>query len=160
VAGHVYRTGRARLSGAAEEDDTFDKRMDRGTGYRTHSIIGAPIRIGEAVCGTIELLNRSSGDPYDDRDLDLLEIFASYTASSIQNALEARNAQALARMDDLTGLYNDRYLHALVDHTRDLRGDLLHDVRIDADLASAEYLTRELQQHPPALGLVVARPQR
>ena len=32
-------------------------------------------------------------------------------SSSIQNALDAIRARELARLDDLTGLYNDRYFH-------------------------------------------------
>ena len=111
VAGHVYRTGTAHLSVETERDATFAPEVDRSTGYRTRSIIAAPILIGSAVCGTIELLNREGGGPYDAHDLLLLEVFASYTASSLQNALDARHAHELAKIDDLSGLFNDRYLH-------------------------------------------------
>lgn len=111
VAGHVYRTGTAHLAVETERDEAFAGRMDQETGYRTRSIIAAPILIGTTVCGTIELLNRVDGRAYDPHDLLLLEVFASYAASSLQNALDARHAQELARIDDLTGLFNDRYLH-------------------------------------------------
>ncbi|HWE29451.1 MAG TPA: GGDEF domain-containing protein, partial [Polyangia bacterium] len=43
--------------------------------------------------------------------LELLRIFAAYISSSIQNALDAIRARELARRDDLTGLYNDRFLY-------------------------------------------------
>jgi diguanylate cyclase (GGDEF)-like protein len=111
VAGHVYCTGTAHLAAVADRDDRFGEHLDRSTGYATRSIIAAPIVIGDSVCGAIELMNRLDGVPYDAHDLLLLEVFASYTALSIQNALDARHAQHLARMDDLTGLFNDRYLH-------------------------------------------------
>src|SRR4029077_16883691 len=54
---------------------------------------------------------RRFGDAYTPRDLELLRIFAAYISSSIQNALDAIRARELARRDDLTGLYNDRFLH-------------------------------------------------
>lgn len=111
VAGHVYTTGKPYLSSDTGVDERFTPAIDKTTGYSTRSIIAAPILIGPAVCGTIELLNREDGEPYEAHDLLLLQVFASYTASSIQNALDARQAQGLAKMDDLTGLYNDRYLH-------------------------------------------------
>ena len=111
VAGHVYRTGAAHLATDAERDGVFASRLDHGNGYRTRCIVAAPILIGTTVCGTIELLNRLDGCPYDPHDLLLLEVFASYAASSVQNALDARHAQELAKIADLTGLYNDRYLH-------------------------------------------------
>lgn len=111
VAGHVYRSGLAHLMVDPDRDPAFTARIDVETGYRTHSIVAAPILIGSTVCGTIELVNRLSGGPYDAEDLLLLEVFASYAASSLQNVLDARHAQELAKIDDLTGLYNDRYLH-------------------------------------------------
>ncbi|MDX1674061.1 MAG: sensor domain-containing diguanylate cyclase [Longimicrobiales bacterium] len=122
VAGYVYRTGRPHLSARTEEDDTFDPRLDASTGYQTHSIIAAPILIGGAVCGTIELLNRRDGGVYTEQDLVLLQVFASYTASSIQNALDARYARELAKIDDLTGLFNDRYLYVRLREELQRRG--------------------------------------
>ena len=59
----------------------------------------------------LELTNRLSGAPYTARDKELLRIFAAYMSSSIQNALDAIRNRTLARMDDLTGLYNSRYFH-------------------------------------------------
>jgi two-component system, cell cycle response regulator len=57
------------------------------------------------------LANRRLGGPYSPRDKELLRIFAAYMSSSIQNALDAIRARALARVDDLTGLANSRYFH-------------------------------------------------
>jgi len=111
VAGRVYRTGEPYLSAETEADEAFDPATDKRTGYETRSIIAAPIQIQGSVCGAIELLNRLDGNAYDGRDLVLLQVFASYTASSLQNALDARYARELAKVDDLTGLFNDRYLY-------------------------------------------------
>jgi diguanylate cyclase (GGDEF)-like protein len=110
VAGEVYCTGTARLA-SAESVSTLSDYGGRMTDYEPRAIIAAPIVIGGSVCGAIQLVNRLDGATYDAQDLLLLEVFASYTASSIQNALDARHAQRLARIDDLTGLFNDRYLH-------------------------------------------------
>ena len=52
----------------------------------------------------------------------LLEIFAGYISISIQNVLDARQAQEIAKRDNLTGLFNDRYLHvALAEAIRTCR---------------------------------------
>jgi diguanylate cyclase (GGDEF)-like protein len=111
VAGHVYVTGTAHLVTDTGDEGTPAAEVDALTGYAARSVIAAPILIGDAVCGAIELVNRLDGKPYDAHDMLMLEVFASYTASSIRNALDARAAQELAKRDDLTGLYNDRYLH-------------------------------------------------
>lgn len=74
-------------------------------------VVGVPVVLGESICGVLELRGRRCGNAYSPRDLELLRIFAAYISSSIQNALDAIRARELARRDDLTGLYNDRFLH-------------------------------------------------
>ncbi|MGZ3406694.1 MAG: diguanylate cyclase [Polyangia bacterium] len=100
----------------------------RGQPLKLDDIIGVPVVLGESVCGVLELRGRRidpnhphAGDEryvedegrlrYEARDLELLRIFAAYISSSIQNALDAIRARELARRDDLTGLYNDRFLY-------------------------------------------------
>src|SRR5207253_49237 len=75
------------------------------------SAIGVPVLVGDSICGVLQLTNRRSGGPYSVRDNELLRIFAAYMSSSIQNALDAIRARALARLDHLTGLFNSRYFH-------------------------------------------------
>jgi len=111
VVGHVYTTGQAHLLRDPEEDPHFCARFDESHDFRTHSLLAVPIRIENRVCGVLELVNRLEGRGFDERDLDLLEIFAAYTAMSIQNLLDARRAGEAARSDDLTGLANDRFFH-------------------------------------------------
>ncbi|HEX5724984.1 MAG TPA: GAF domain-containing protein, partial [Longimicrobiaceae bacterium] len=111
IVGQVYRTGQPHLSSDVSADRIFSREIDARTGHLTRSIVAAPIAIGSTVCGVIELVNRLEGTYFTDRDLVILEIFASYTSSTLQNALDAKRAHELARRDDLTGLYNDRWLH-------------------------------------------------
>lgn len=111
VAGHVYRTGKPYLMAKPSEDPNFYPRFDDEHGFLTRGVITVPIRIETTVCGVLQLVNRSDGRPYSQRDLDLLEIFARYTSVSIENLLDAQRANEMARRDDLTGLFNDRFFH-------------------------------------------------
>jgi len=111
IAGKVYVSGRPHLAADAPADPSFSPEVDRATGHATRSVVAAPIALGSTVCGVIELVDRLQGDRFDERDLALLEIFAGYTSSTLQNALDAKRAAELARRDDLTGLSNDRWLH-------------------------------------------------
>jgi len=93
----------------------------RGQPLKLDDIIGVPVILGESICGVLELRGRRPDTHvpvdaddrlrYEARDLELLRIFAAYISSSIQNALDAIRARELARRDDLTGLYNDRFLY-------------------------------------------------
>jgi diguanylate cyclase (GGDEF)-like protein len=111
IVGRVYRDGEPHLSENVRHDRSFSTQVDQDTGHQTRTVVAVPISIGSTVCGVIELINRADGDAFSPRDLLLLQIFASYTSSALQNALDARRAAELARRDDLTGLANDRWLH-------------------------------------------------
>ena len=54
----------------------------------------------------------------------------------------------LGTTEEVAAADDDRDLDAGVDDLGDLAGDRGDDDRVDADLAAAEHLTRELEQHP------------
>jgi diguanylate cyclase (GGDEF)-like protein len=111
VVGHVYRTGDPYVMSDPENDPNFYSKFDEDHAFSTTGVVAVPVRIERTVCGVLELLNRSDGKPYTDRNLQMLEIFARYTSISIENLLDAQRATEMARRDDLTGLYNDRFFH-------------------------------------------------
>ena len=111
IVGQVYQTGTPYVSADVKEDDFFYGEFDEQLGHKTHSVVCVPIYIGKTVCGVLELINRLDGNIFTERDKTLLEIFAGYTSFTLQNALDAKRAHELAKKDDLTGLYNDRWFH-------------------------------------------------
>ncbi|HZF07632.1 MAG TPA: sensor domain-containing diguanylate cyclase [Thermoanaerobaculia bacterium] len=117
IAGRVYLTGEAHVTPEAREDRFFYGGVDEQTRYRTESLIAIPIRIEQEVCGVLELINRKNSASYSGEDRNLLEIFAGYISISIQNVLDGRQAQEIAKRDNLTGLFNDRYLHIALSDT-------------------------------------------
>jgi diguanylate cyclase (GGDEF)-like protein len=155
IAGHVYLTGETYLTADAPADRFFYGGVDQQTSYQTQSMIAIPIRIEQDVCGVLELINRRHAPSYNHEDRNLLEIFAGYISISIQNVLDARQAQEIAKRDNLTGLYNDRYLHvALAEAIRRCREE-------DEDLAllflDLDYFKRVNDTHGHLAGSQVLR---
>jgi len=111
VGGHVYITGKSYRTVDLQEDEFFNRDFADAHDYRPDSLVAIPIRIEQEVCGVLELINRRDAGDYRQQDVNLLEIFAGYISVSIQNVLDGRLAQEIAKRDNLTGLYNDRYLH-------------------------------------------------
>jgi diguanylate cyclase (GGDEF)-like protein len=128
IAGRVYQSGKPYVATDTKSDEFFNGAVDQQTTYRTDSLIAIPIRIEQDVCGVLELINREGAPEYSEQDMNLLEIFAGYISISIQNVLDARQAQEIAKRDNLTGLFNDRYLHIVLSQEirrcRDERRDL------------------------------------
>jgi diguanylate cyclase (GGDEF)-like protein len=119
IVGRVYQTGTPYLSADVEKDQYFYGNIDAQIGHKTHSVVAVPIYLGKHVCGVLELINRLEGKTFTRRDMTLLEIFAGYTSFTLQNALDAKRAHELAKKDDLTGLYNDRWFHVRLTETLD-----------------------------------------
>ncbi|MDP9190570.1 MAG: sensor domain-containing diguanylate cyclase [Acidobacteriota bacterium] len=117
IVGRVYQTGTPYLSADVEKDQYFYADIDAQIGHKTHSVVAVPVYIGKHVCGVLELINRLEGKSFTRRDMTLLEIFAGYTSFTLQNALDAKRAHELAKKDDLTGLYNDRWFHVRLNET-------------------------------------------
>jgi len=117
IVGRVYQSGTPYLSADAQSDQYFYGHIDEQIGHTTHSIVAVPVYIGKHVCGVLELINRREGKTFTPRDMTLLEIFAGYTSFTLQNALDAKRAHELAKKDDLTGLFNDRWFHVRLTET-------------------------------------------
>lgn len=88
--------------------DFFYDEVDKRTGCVTRSIACSPLVLGGKTLGVIEVVNPryTDGDP-----LPLLSIIADYAAIAVENMRRYREIQNLAVHDDLTGLYNTRYLY-------------------------------------------------
>jgi len=111
IVAHVYRTGRAYLSESPSEDPLYGHGFEGGYEEPPDALICAPLKLEGVVIGVLELSNHGGGQGFADKDLRLLEIFAQTISASVTNAVDAQRSKELSKRDDLTGLYNDRYLH-------------------------------------------------
>jgi diguanylate cyclase (GGDEF)-like protein len=111
LVGRVYSNGRSAAGLATEEEEGFIASLNGATGLSTRSLLGVPVVLGNSICGVLLLINRLGRDSYTEGDRTLIKIFAGYISSSIQNMMDGMWAKEMARRDDLTGLFNDRYFH-------------------------------------------------
>jgi diguanylate cyclase (GGDEF)-like protein len=155
IAGHVYVSGRSYYSADVSRDRHFYSGVDEVTRYHTQSLVAIPIRIEREVCGVLELLNRQGATDYDSRDLNLLEVFAGYISVSIQNVLDARQSQEIARRDNLTGLFNDRYLH--IGLTRAIEASRSRDQDLAVLFMDLDFFKRVNDTHGHLAGSQVLR---
>jgi diguanylate cyclase (GGDEF)-like protein len=111
IIGEVYRTGQPYSCSEPLADPIFRSGPGLRIGFTIESVVGAPIEVEGRTLGVIELINHSSGQGYSKADLALLSIFAQTISLSVVNAIDAQRAKEIAKRDELTTLYNDRYLH-------------------------------------------------
>jgi diguanylate cyclase (GGDEF)-like protein len=86
----------------------FSHHVDRLSGNVTRAVICVPLIFGGKTLGVIEVVNPSN---LSNRALPLLSVVADYTAIAVENMRQYRQIHDLAIHDNLTGLFNQRYLY-------------------------------------------------
>jgi HD-GYP domain-containing protein (c-di-GMP phosphodiesterase class II) len=87
IAGAVAARGEVVRIADAYADPRFNKQVDAGTGYRTHSILCVPMwNTKREVVGVLQALNRRDGD-FSEEDAELLVALGGQAASAVENAL-------------------------------------------------------------------------
>ena len=86
IAGHVAKTGKSLHVKDPYKDPRFNPEWDMLTGYRTRSILAAPMKnhLGRTI-GVIQVLNKKRGE-FTDTDVIILAALATQAAISIDNS--------------------------------------------------------------------------
>jgi diguanylate cyclase (GGDEF)-like protein len=111
LAGMVAETGEPILVPDTSGEPHFDQRVDNQTGFRTHSLITLPLKLGDRVIGILQIINPENQELFDDRFFPILQILSDFVAISISNALNHEMMEKLTVTDDVSGYYNARFLH-------------------------------------------------
>jgi diguanylate cyclase (GGDEF)-like protein len=77
----------------------------------TRAYLGAPLISRGRVIGAIELRNRAGGQTFGRQEQEMVMGFVEPVAIAIDNALLFQRSQELSVTDDLTKLYNSRFLN-------------------------------------------------
>lgn len=116
IAGWVAKEKTPLLVPDVSKDKRFFSQADKMSNFKTKSIVCVPLVTKDKCLGVIELLNKVEENSFGDEDLQVLTILADYTAIAIENAIYFKKVQELTLKDDLTGLYNSRFLHSRIEY--------------------------------------------
>jgi diguanylate cyclase (GGDEF)-like protein len=108
IAGQVALKQEPMMVTDVRTCEFFSNRVDQLSNYTTKSIICVPVTHGGRTSGVIEIVNPHDLDA---RAAALAKIIADYTAIAVENANRYNHIQNLAIHDNLTGLFNTRYLY-------------------------------------------------
>lgn len=87
IVGKTVRAGQVQLIRDAREDPDFAGGVDASTGFRTRSILCAPLVVKGRALGALEILNKSGGDGlFDASDRHMLQVLAASASLVIHNA--------------------------------------------------------------------------
>jgi diguanylate cyclase (GGDEF)-like protein len=114
IAGWVARHREPLLLDDASSDPRWSRGFEAETRFRPRAMLCVPVISRSTLHGVIQVMNRVDGQPFDQRQLRLVQILADHAAIAMENAALYRQAQVAAITDDLTGLGNSRFLNQLL----------------------------------------------
>jgi diguanylate cyclase (GGDEF)-like protein len=114
VAGWVAQTGKPTIVNDTSRDPRFTRRFDSETKFETRSILCAPLISRGRTIGVVEIINRLGSGRFVQADLEILLTLVEPCAIAIENAILFQKTEQLTITDDLTKLFNSRYLNLYI----------------------------------------------
>lgn len=99
IAGWVALEGKSLLIPDAYADDRFYKDADRQTGFRTRSILCAPLQHNGHIIGVLQILNPREKEAFDETDLEGFTAYANLTATAIEKLRTIERMRAQERVE-------------------------------------------------------------
>ncbi len=88
IAGWVAKNRRATIVHDAQADDRFYPALDRALGFKTQSVLAAPIIGGGRVLGVIEMLNKMDGKVFSGSDQTLLTLMCRFSGELLYTVVQ------------------------------------------------------------------------
>jgi diguanylate cyclase (GGDEF)-like protein len=108
IAGQVALTRQPMIVEDVRTSKYFNDQVDKMSGKITRSVMCVPLVYGTQTIGVIEAINLYKKTK---NALSILMFIADYAAIAVENMRRYQYIQKLANIDNLTGLYNTRYLY-------------------------------------------------
>lgn len=115
IAGWVAVKGEKLLIPDVSKDERFTLNVDLVSGFETRSVVCVPLKCKGKVLGVIELVNKAGRNKFSEEDLFILTTLADYAAIALENAQYFHKVKELTITDDVTRLYNSRYMYDYLD---------------------------------------------
>jgi diguanylate cyclase (GGDEF)-like protein len=123
IAGWVAQEGVPVVVPDVSIDKRFCARIGKEAGEKTKSLICVPIKSKGNILGVLEIANQTADTPFTKEDLGLIMRLVDRAALAIERATLYRKMAELSITDDLTKLFNTRYLNRTleIEITRSVR---------------------------------------
>ena len=111
IAGWVAERNTSLIVNDVANDERFYSDISKQIGFPTDSILAVPMRIKDRCVGVLESVNKVDKKPFNQDDLQWLEVFAT------QAALAVQNAHSYQRVRDEVHFLQDQIRHVEGYHT-------------------------------------------
>jgi HD-GYP domain-containing protein (c-di-GMP phosphodiesterase class II) len=125
ISGWVVKHGQPQLIADARLDPRFSRKVDTTTRFVTRSMLCVPLLVNDQCIGAFQLLNKKSGEHFNDDDLYLAQLLAGQIAVALDNArlyqekkkTLTHTALALADVIEMRDEYTGGHVQRVIDYS-------------------------------------------
>lgn len=104
IAGWVAEHNEPVVVSDVATDPRWSSKISQSIGFKTSSIVCAPLRVGDEVIGVLEIIDREDGKPFRQEDLDQLQAFSEMASTALHRArafreVNKKNLELLNELD-------------------------------------------------------------
>jgi diguanylate cyclase (GGDEF)-like protein len=115
ICGWVAQSGIPVVVLDVVKDKHYCEKIDKAIHFKTKSIICVPIKSRGQIIGVLEVMDKTTGQPFTEEDLSALMKLIDQAAIAIEIASLYQRMADLVITDDLTKLFNTRYLNRTIE---------------------------------------------
>jgi diguanylate cyclase (GGDEF)-like protein len=115
ITGQVLKKGTPLVIDDISRDKRFHEQIDGFRRIKIRSLLCVPLKIKGRTVGVLRLINKNSGGFFTDIDKKFLSDVAYCAGMSMERTYLYRRIEEISVTDDLTALYNLRFLHQYLD---------------------------------------------
>lgn len=108
ISGWVAKEGKPVIVADCASDPRFYSKADQKSKFQTRTMMSVPLITRNRTIGTVQVLNKLDGSPFNEADLAIFQVMANQAAIAIENA----RLHKMATVDGMTGLYLKHYFLA------------------------------------------------
>ena len=149
ISGWVAQTGEPALVKDAPHDPRFSGEMDSSTGFSTESLLCVPLQFQGRMLGVLTVVNKTTPDGFETRDVKWLKALAALAAAGIENT----------RLYQRVREERDRVVIAQEELRKKLARDL-HDgptQLVSTMVMQADFIKKLMQHQPDQVGTELDR---
>lgn len=103
IAGQVVQNGKSVIIQDCQADPRWAGRVDKKTGFRTRTMVCVPLSLEGLVFGCIQLINKTDGVAFDEKDLSFAQRLAEEIAVLLKHMGMLEEFAAAARSGEDSG---------------------------------------------------------
>lgn len=116
LVGEVAQKGEGQVVESAADDERLAERREASDEFEMRSVMAAPLLKEDAVLGVVEVINKKTGEPFDEDDLFFLSSICDQAAIALHNANLLEAERKVHELDALLNISKEITSTLNLDH--------------------------------------------